>query len=1148
MRFRRLTIAKKSKKKAIKISGRLGLQFPLFLILSIAMLELFVANAAADNNDFRSAGQENWVRFTFILKDAQTGQPINGRIYYQSKIAADSFYPDNTQPLLPPGVYRLVGWERNYWQTEENFIVDPRKGLRQQRTITLEKVAPKHNYGLQVPKFLSNLVIEGNATEKMPHMNDSWFIKNNICSFYIWTKAWSEFPGGSGGGSRTSTAHIEYDFFNDTAGAKKRFDFTRQFFTQSPSKLQRISGPSTVSLGDEALQISIDTLRSDGSGRILYETRRFMIRYQNVLIRMEIHREVDLPFLTSPENILGRIRAVDMQKVKRVLEPEPYPWPKITPPLQAHPNADSSLKDNNPVSSEQDNGWINVQSVESDGSAFPENEPPVNENAPISPEDVLLAVAGGSMVMALGAFLQLFGMGGLHNITNVRSLLDSLLQSSGTDADLAGAEATIREAQAAQEVKPLPPEVALTQHVIPDPIPSGFEFQDKVWCQPPWDKSGAYWMSKSDHDAMRSMMREGKVWSDRWGWVAPEEGKAMESQRSAAWDACQSDTDDDIKALTDNIKESQRKLSEIHDKQAELEKIEQLRERLAELERQRKLDNSFATYLRETAKNYSAGVNKDLDELPGDLKRLARSAASEIKISTGALFTAAGDTTNEIYSGLTDVDNYKAVGRAAVDTAKELLLHPVDSSVKMGGTVKGAASVATKVVGTAANVAIAIASHPIDFAEAVVGIDNWRKVLDPNVPVGERVSRAVYGAVDAVLSFGSCGTNAAVKGMETGLDGVHLVKTIDAGTDAAKAVKGADAATDLAKITAKLDDPARVKAWEAGRLAGQQKADKLAEALKRGDTREIKKALVECQKDKHSIQALNKGDDSVKLAYNENMKKLITDDVDKVMKEKIAQRYGIDPKDVEIIKPTNPSAKPKIGSDLDFTVKVKAKPGEFVPDPKNPGKFVKVEPGDVLTKDVPVKDAQQIYNRELYSKVHGEPIPTDPKKIEAFQAKADKLAHDMDHVAGHRVGTESYGASQQDLDVILQKSGGQFTDPEQAGQLASFKSTHLYQEAENLAKVDPHKAEALISDGMRQTTKQYSNLIETRVAALQSQGVQAAVDPRLTKAVDILKQVENNGLAPSRAEALLKAKLNISKDDVANMLGAQLAKLHMMKP
>ncbi len=529
---------------------------------------------------------------------------------------------------------------------------------------------------------------------------------------------------------------------------------------------------------------------------------------------------------------------------------------------------------------------------------------------------------------------------------------------------------------------------------------------------------------------------------------------------------------------------------------------------------------------------------------------MALGAAREVRDTTGALITAAGDT----FSDLTSGDNWKAVGQAAVDTAKDLILHPVESSVKVGDVVKKTGSGAIKAAGVAGNVAVAIVSDPVAFAESVVGIDNWKKVLDPNVPVGERVSRALYGAVDTALNFASGGTKTAAAGVEAGID---ALKAADAATDAAKAAKGveagldaaktADAASDTARITAKIDDPARVQAWEAGRLAGQQKADTLAEALKSGDASEIKKALVECQKDKHAIGALNKSDDSLKLAYNRQMKELITDDVDKAVKEKIAQRYGLDPKDVEIVKPTNPSAKPKIGSDLDFTVKVKAKPGEIVPDPNNPGKFVKVEPGDVLTKDVPVKDAQEIYNRELYSKVTGEPIPTDPKKFEAFQAKADKLAHEMDHVAGHRVGAESYGASKQDLEVILQKSGGRFTDPDQAGMVASYKSTHLYQQAENIAKVDPGKAEALVADGMRQTTKQYDNLITTRAGALQSQGIEAAVDPRLTKAVDIMKQVETGGMAPAKAEALLRSQLNMSKDDVANMLGAQLAKLHHMK-
>ncbi len=83
-------------------------------------------------------------------------------------------------------------------------------------------------------------------------------------------------------------------------------------------------------------------------------------------------------------------------------------------------------------------------------------------------------------------------------------------------------------------------------------------------------------MNKSDYSSMRSMMRQGKEWSDRWGWVDPEEGKAMEAQNAEAWDKYKSNTDDDIKGLTDRIKESQEKLAEIREKQAELERIEQL--------------------------------------------------------------------------------------------------------------------------------------------------------------------------------------------------------------------------------------------------------------------------------------------------------------------------------------------------------------------------------------------------------------------------------------------------------------------------------------------------------------------------------------------------------------------------------------------
>lgn len=764
------------------------------------------------------------------------------------------------------------------------------------------------------------------------------------------------------------------------------------------------------------------------------------------------------------------------------------------------------------------------------GAVGPTQEGPATESGPSAPlpaQTVALAVAGGSIVMSVGAFLQLMAMGGFQNIGDLKSVFGSLFNVSEEAADLDLADLGIDDTPppdaVGQPPKPKvsrpagpqaePPKTPVEPPVsIPDPIPLGFEYQGKVWFQPPWDKGGPYWMSKADYSRMRSMMREGKVWSDAWGWIDPKEGAALDAQRAADWDRFKSTQDSGIKAIQQQIQDTQQKIAQLQAQRAQAQKqfeIDQLRDRLAQLEKDRQYANSLGGQLKAAAQHFASGVAKDAKALPGELLELAKEAAKKTKDA----LSAAG-------SALADPDNYKAAGQAAIDTAKQLIVNPMDSASKLGAAGKTAA-------GMAGNLAAGIAANPVGFAKGLIGIDNWEKALDPNVPVGERVARALYGAVDASFNLASGGTKAAVKGLEAGLD-----------------------ASKTAKLAAKLDDPARIKAWEAGRLAGQKKVDDLKNALKSGDADGIKKALVNCQQDKHATQTLNRGDDSLKSAFNEGIKKHVLDDVDHMTRQKIAQRYGVDPKDVEIVTPANPSTTPKVGSDRDFTIRVKAKVGEIVPDPDKPGNFIKVKPGDHLTKDVPIKDAQAIYNRELYSKVTGESIPNDPTKFNAYQAQADKLAHDMDHVPGHRMGPESYGRSQKDLDAIIDpaKRGGQFSDPQQVGMAASYKSTHLYQQAEGLAKIDPHKAEQLIADGMRQTTKQYNNLIEPRVGVLQGQGVPAAVDPKLTQAVGILKKVETQGLAPAMAEKMLKDQMGLSKDDVARMLGSQLTKFQMMKP
>lgn len=378
-----------------------------YLLLCLIMLVFFVANAAADDKDYRSKGQENWVRFTFELRDAQTGQPVLGRVYYQSEFAADWFHPDNRRPLLPPGVYRVIGWERHYWQSEQKLIVNPRKGLKQQVIIKLNPVTTRRDEGsssaMKVPPILSPLVITGNTINKARHMNSSWFGQSSMATFSLFMNALSEYPGGSGGGSRSSSVNIYYYFFLKPDDAQKHFERLRPGFKTIPTSSQHVSGPAPVSLGDEALQIRIDTERGDRKG-FLYETRKYLIRDGNFVVMMHIHKEVGLDFLTSPEEILNRIRSLDVRQLKLMLEPEPYPWPEITPPPGAGKDVDS-LPDGAETNSSEDLA----------GGSIPEFTPA--ELAAAS------SLAGGA---ALVGALLLMGMSGVGREDIIQALRDLL--------------------------------------------------------------------------------------------------------------------------------------------------------------------------------------------------------------------------------------------------------------------------------------------------------------------------------------------------------------------------------------------------------------------------------------------------------------------------------------------------------------------------------------------------------------------------------------------------------------------------------------------------------------------------------------------------------------------------------------------------
>ncbi|MCB1464940.1 MAG: PAN domain-containing protein [Nitratireductor sp.] len=53
------------------------------------------------------------------------------------------------------------------------------------------------------------------------------------------------------------------------------------------------------------------------------------------MLELHLGRNWNAPYITSPEEVLGRMRAVDPRVVKRLLEPEPYPWPENEPKVVA---------------------------------------------------------------------------------------------------------------------------------------------------------------------------------------------------------------------------------------------------------------------------------------------------------------------------------------------------------------------------------------------------------------------------------------------------------------------------------------------------------------------------------------------------------------------------------------------------------------------------------------------------------------------------------------------------------------------------------------------------------------------------------------------------------------------------------------------
>jgi hypothetical protein len=63
----------------------------------------------------------------------------------------------------------------------------------------------------------------------------------------------------------------------------------------------------------------------------------------------------------------------------------------------------------------------------------------------------------------------------------------------------------------------------------------GEERNGQVWYKPPWDQGGPGWINKAEYNQIQNMTAQGKVWSDRWGWVDPHTLQQNEASRARNW-------------------------------------------------------------------------------------------------------------------------------------------------------------------------------------------------------------------------------------------------------------------------------------------------------------------------------------------------------------------------------------------------------------------------------------------------------------------------------------------------------------------------------------------------------------------------------------------------------------------------------------
>ena len=348
----------------------------------------------------------------------------------------------------------------------------------------------------------------------------------------------------------------------------------------------------------------------------------------------------------------------------------------------------------------------------------------------------------------------------------------------------------------------------------------------------------------------------------------------------------------------------------------------------------------------------------------------------------------------------------------------------------------------------------------------------------------------------------------------------------------------------------------REKAWENGKQEGRAIIDQAKEAAKSGDPQKLRDATLEMQANKQGIWDINrqKGNEAAETRTKLNNElKQIYDKTDGKVCQELGKKYGegVRPKSItNEPKPGSPPKDPsKMSVDRDVTYERPAKKGEWIPDPKTPGKFIEAKGGEYV--DIPAKESGKVYaDKFKETALEGASQQTRDKYKDMTPEQFTKR---MDQTVTDRVASDAYGRGPSDLETAVKDPSGDFSDPSGVGQTSEFKANEWYEKAEREAKTH-EEYETFVAEGMRQTTKQYGNQIQNRLDLLnQNRGPgttrpdlpPVTPPPELKAGIDIIKQVSDGKMSPATADAKLAA-IGMTRRDVGHNLNSFLNKIYRM--